>query len=49
MLKSIVAPGSRTRAYRGSALLDSSVQRFLRVLMVVLLMWVLAGWAMDWW
>ena len=45
--RSDVAP--RRRIYRGSALLDSSVRRFLRVLVVVALMWLLSGWAMDWW
>lgn len=37
------------RAYQGSALLDSCFQRFFRVLLVVALMWLLSGWAMDWW
>lgn len=40
---------SRRRVYRGSALLDSCFQRFSRVLLVVALMWLLSGWAMDWW
>lgn len=40
---------SRRRMYQGSALLDSSFQRFYRVLVVVVLMWLLSGWAMDWW
>ena len=39
----------RARSYQGSAMLDSYIQRFLRVLIVVVLMWALAGWAMDWW
>lgn len=39
----------RDAAYRGSALLQSSWQRMLQVLVIVVLMWTLTGWAMDWW
>ncbi|MBP6019463.1 MAG: hypothetical protein KA735_08220 [Burkholderiaceae bacterium] len=38
-----------TRPYCGSALLDSSVARMARVLLAVLLLWALTGWAMGWW
>ncbi|MDS1140186.1 hypothetical protein RE432_07030 [Pusillimonas sp. SM2304] len=38
-----------SRRYRGSALLSSSVQRMARVLLAVLFLWMLTGWAMGWW
>ncbi|HLU14241.1 MAG TPA: hypothetical protein VKZ71_00240 [Burkholderiaceae bacterium] len=41
--------GSPRHRYQGSALLYSSIQRVARVLVVVALMWLMAGWAMDWW
>lgn len=37
------------RVYQGSALLHSAARRLGRVLVVVALMWLIAGWAMDWW
>ncbi|NYT64645.1 hypothetical protein H0A58_01520 [Alcaligenaceae bacterium] len=38
-----------TRPYRGSSLLDSALSRMVRVLLAVLLLWALTGWAMGWW
>ncbi|NYT57997.1 hypothetical protein H0A65_03570 [Alcaligenaceae bacterium] len=40
---------SGLRRYRGSDLLASCLQRLLRVLPVVLGLWAMTGWAMDWW
>ena len=41
-------PRARPR-YRGSALLASAPARVLRVLPVVLGVWLLCGWALEWW
>lgn len=43
------APAAASRPYRGSTLLASCAVRVTRVLVPVLLLWGLAGWAMDWW
>ena len=39
----------RSAAYRGSALLASSWGRVLRMLLAVVFLWALTGWAMGWW
>lgn len=49
MSKSFFAVSRRTRPYPGSALLESGAARCGRVLVVVVLMWLLTGWALDWW
>lgn len=48
MLKPSDVSARKTGGYRGSALLHSSAKRMLRVLLVVVLMWVLTGWALGW-
>ncbi|WP_158214034.1 MULTISPECIES: hypothetical protein [unclassified Pusillimonas] len=35
--------------YRGSAILLSGLDRLWRVALVVLALWALTGWAMQWW
>ncbi|HUH41204.1 MAG TPA: hypothetical protein VL024_10080 [Castellaniella sp.] len=40
---------ARSRRYRGSALLLSAHQRMLRALLAVILLWLLTGWALQWW
>ncbi|HEX7386379.1 MAG TPA: hypothetical protein VF285_03760 [Castellaniella sp.] len=39
----------RSDRYRGSALLSSAGRRMGRVVLVVLGLWLLTGWAMQWW
>lgn len=39
----------RSRPYRGTALLTSSLARASRVLLAVMFLWMLTGWAMGWW
>ncbi len=39
----------RRAAYRGSAMLHSATARAARLLPVLLGLWLLTGWALDWW
>ncbi|MFA5520526.1 MAG: hypothetical protein WCY98_03125 [Castellaniella sp.] len=39
----------RRRRTGGSALLHSAAGRALRLLPVLAAMWLLVGWALDWW
>jgi hypothetical protein len=39
----------RPSHYRGSSLLLSAGQRMLRVSLAVLGLWLLTGWALEWW
>lgn len=40
---------SRPGRYRGSSLLLSAAQRMRRVALAVLFLWLLTGWALQWW
>ncbi|MER1966791.1 hypothetical protein [Castellaniella sp. GW247-6E4] len=40
---------TRPRRYRGSALLLSAGRRMLRASLAVVFLWMLTGWAMQWW
>ena len=40
---------TRPRPYRGSSLLLSAGQRMRRVALAVLFLWLLTGWALQWW
>ena len=40
---------SRPARYRGSSLLLSAGQRMRRVAWAVLFLWLLTGWALQWW
>jgi len=37
------------QTWRGSALLASCWSRMARTLLAVVLLWVMAGWALQWW
>ncbi|NYT62620.1 hypothetical protein H0A66_09885 [Alcaligenaceae bacterium] len=37
------------QSYRGSALLASCAQRLAYMLVAVAWLWLLTGWAMEWW
>ena len=46
---SFVSLFSRPGRYRGSSLLLSAGQRMRRVALAVLFLWLLTGWALQWW
>jgi hypothetical protein len=49
MKRSPISSPDASLRYRGSALLASGAQRVFRVLLAVVFLWALTGWAMDWW
>ncbi|MGA0583542.1 hypothetical protein ACWKWV_03610 [Castellaniella ginsengisoli] len=43
------SPFSRPGRYRGSSLLLSAGQRMRRAALAVAFLWLLTGWALQWW